>query len=331
MSHQFLITLAGDSTSGTKEIDMRESYPFWAAFTLQCVLLAHPSLAASVSDFNDFSLAGTPSALPGRLYVPPAALSDPLSPRPLILFLHGGGEYGTNNISQVNINIDNLLAEAKRRGAYLYAPQSAYSWDLPFVTDNVMKMVDRAIAEQNVDRRRIYITGISDGGGGAWDMMSRHSNRFAAGVPIEALYPNSFEPAKLVHESIWDFQSRNDGGVFTVDNSRSLINSILIAAVLPRPTYPDPIFDPPLDFAFSSTSPDLRYTEYASGGHAIWPRVYSTAAMYDWLFSHVLPVPEPGSLLLAGVAFVGLSAARRGSSTTNAGDNSEDFDWQARD
>jgi predicted peptidase len=81
------------------------------------VLIARVAAAANVSDFIDFSLINGRNqlVLPGRLYVPPEATSNPATPRPFILFFHGAGEDGSNNVSQIDGNIDNLLAEAKRR------------------------------------------------------------------------------------------------------------------------------------------------------------------------------------------------------------------------
>ena len=134
-----------------------------------CILAAGISPAADVAEFTDFSLrdANNTVVMPGRLYVPPEATTDPNLPRPLIVFLHGSGEAGKDNANQVNGNVDNLLAEAKRRGAFLFAPQSPEEeWRDKAVTDNMMAMVDRAIADQNVDRNRIYVTGLSSGGGG---------------------------------------------------------------------------------------------------------------------------------------------------------------------
>src|SRR5262249_16009507 len=89
------------------------------AVVVAFVVGARGATAGNVADFIDFSLrnASNQVILPGRLYVPPEATSDPTTPRPFILFMHGGGEDGTDNVNQVNVNIDNLLAEAKRRGA----------------------------------------------------------------------------------------------------------------------------------------------------------------------------------------------------------------------
>lgn len=61
--------------------------------------------------------------------------------------MHGAGESGTNNAAQVNGNIDNLLAEAKRRGAFLYAPQTNGGWSSATILDRVASMLDRALAE----------------------------------------------------------------------------------------------------------------------------------------------------------------------------------------
>lgn len=253
--------------------------------------------AASLSDFEVFSLTNDRTiSLPGRLYAPPEAASGP---RPLILFLHGAGESGTNNSAQVNGNIDNLLAEAKRRGAYLYAPQTNNGWSSVAMTNGVASMIARALVEKNVDANRVYVTGLSMGGGGTWNMLNRHGDRFAAGVPICGVSPTSFSPSNLIDDSIWAFHARNDN-VVSVGASRSVVSSILTAAQQSLPSYPTSASAP--DFAYSSPALDLKYTEFVTGGHGIWGRVYSQPSMYEWLFAHTLAVPEPSSLAMTGMA-----------------------------
>src|SRR5262245_42977702 len=94
----------------------RDSRNFMCRYIAALVLaLLVPCLcicAGNVVDFIDFSLRASNNSLllSGRLYVPPVAAT---SARPLIIFMHGAGEVGTNNTSQVNGNIDNLLNEAK--------------------------------------------------------------------------------------------------------------------------------------------------------------------------------------------------------------------------
>jgi hypothetical protein len=64
------------------------------------------------------------------------------------------------------------------------------------------------------------------------------------------------------------------------------------------------------DFSFVSSALDLRYTEYRTGGHGIWGRVYNTPSMYEWLFAHTTSVPEPGSIGLAAAALVAVRRKR---------------------
>jgi predicted peptidase len=282
------------------------------AAILAMTLWAPWTTAAPVSDFLDFSLQSSRGTvvLPGRLYVPPEAAINPAEPRPFILFLHGGGEAGTNNTAQVNGNIDNLLAEAKRRGAFLCAPQSPGAWSSVDTTNLVMSMVDRALFEQNVDANRLYVTGLSNGGGGTWNVLSRYSDRFAAAVPICSVNPASdFVPANLIDVPIAAFHARNDS-VVSVTASRTTFNRILTAAQESLPTYPSSPSAP--DFVHMAPNHDLNYIEFAFGGHGIWGPVYAEPQLYDWLFSHSLAVPEPGALAMASIACCGLlSAARR--------------------
>jgi predicted peptidase len=252
---------------------------------------------ANVNEFIDFSLRSTNGALllPGRLYVPPEAAS-PAESRPLILFLHGAGESGTNNVAQVNQNLDNLLAEAKQRGAFLYAPQTNNTWAPATTTANTMTMIDRALSDFNVDMSRLYVTGLSMGGGGVWNMLNRYSDRFAAAVPICAVSPASgFLSGNLLDDAIWAFHARNDP-VVSVNTSRNVMSGILRSAGETIPSFP-PLTDTSTIFHFDSQQLDLHYTEPGSGGHGIWTPVYAHEPMYDWLFAHAI-VPEPSSVLL---------------------------------
>lgn len=251
--------------------------------------------AANVADFIDFSA----PALPGQLYVPPQSAAGA---RPLIVFMHGASAIGVDNTGQINKHIDNLLAEAKSRGAYLYAPQTLIGWSSASVLDRVMSMVDRAIAEQNVDGRRLYATGLSLGGGGTWNLVNRHGDRFAAAVPICGV-PPSFDAlaTNLAEVPTWAFHAKNDQTV-PYTTTREVIASILATTGEPTPAYPA---QPIGDFYFQSKTLDLRHTEYRIGKHGIWDRVYDTPAVYNWMFAHAL-VPEPASLGLS--LMVGLAA-----------------------
>jgi poly(3-hydroxybutyrate) depolymerase len=303
---------------------------------LSAMAIARFAGAANVSDFIDFSLRNNSNQviLPGRLYVPPEA-SNLATPRPFILFFHGAGEDGTDNVSQVNANIDNLLAEAKRRGAYLYAPQTTNAWNGISLLNNVQTMIVRAEATQNVDSHRLYVTGLSNGGGGTWTMLSRFPTEFAAAVPISGVKPaTDFVAAHLLNEPIWAFHARDDTTV-SVSVSHDTISSLLTADGYPLPTYPasgsaNDFFISNPDVPFHQTVEnliqggtvseyripgshlDLMYYELATGGHIIWPGVYDSPQVYDWMFAHTTLVPEPSTLVqfLAALALI-LPLSRR--------------------
>jgi predicted esterase len=265
---------------------------------------------------------------------PPEATSDPSTPRPLILFLHGGGEVGTNNTSQVNVNIDNLLIQAKQLGAFLYAPQSTTNWNSVTLTNNIKTMIDRATADQNVDEHRLYVTGLSNGGGGTWNMLNRFPGLFAAGLPICGVSPASdFVPARMLSQPIWAFHARDDT-VVSVGTSRNVVNSILAAAHVPLPTYPaagspndfflsnpdlpihqileDLIAQPGVtQYKISGGRLDLLYYELAAGGHVIWPGVYGAPPVYGWLFSHTTAVPEPNAISALAPALLSILVQRK--------------------
>lgn len=277
-------------------------------YSLFCVLLLNccwvgPSSSTHAADPNDFLVFSTTN-LPGRLFVPPAA-TLPGEPRPLVVFLHGAGERGTNNFAQVNGNIDNLLDVAQQRGALLYAPQASGSWVPSSRTTLVMDMVDQALSTYNVDPNRLYVTGLSMGGGGTWNMLSRYDDRFAAGVPIAGVRPaGDFDPSKLVGLPTWAFHARNDN-VVVEQRSQEVINAILPAAGEPMLTFP-PNNDTTTTFEFSDEDLNLHYTEWPTGGHGIWGRVYADMALRDWMFAQSLPIPEPSTaMLIASVLATG--------------------------
>ncbi len=286
---------------------MRFYLTLTTALALTILALSQVAPAASVNDFTDYSFVeNNVTLLPGRLHVPAGVAAEPNTLRPLILFLHGAGESGTNNLAQINGNIDNLLAAAKARDAFLYAPQTNSGWTSSTLLSHAMTMIDRAIADQHVDPNRIYLTGLSMGGGGAWNFMNQFPDRVAATVPIAAVSPTaSFSPAKVIDEPIWAFHGRFDSTVST-NVTRSVINSLLTEAGQPIPTYP-PLntFGPHVQFDFPPL--DLHYTDMR-GSHGIWPEVYNTPALYDWMFAHGA-VPEPCNFVLL---FLGLAGSTLG-------------------
>lgn len=243
---------------------------------------------ADVSQFEDFSKAD----LPGRLFIPPP--SD--SPQPLILFLHGAGETGDDNTAQVGGNINNLFDAAQERGVFLYAPQAVtYGWADTARTDAVMDMVDQAIGQHNIDTDRLYVTGLSMGGGGTWNVLARNLDRFAAAVPIAAVSPDfDFSPREVAGKPIWAFHARDDG-VVSANTTRNVVNRLNSANGDPAVQFPETG-----TFKYENEAIDLQYTEWGTGGHGIWGRVYDTVEMYDWMFAQALSGTTLDPIVLNG-------------------------------
>jgi poly(3-hydroxybutyrate) depolymerase len=288
--------------------------------------------AANIADFVDYSLKtdSGQTLLPGRLYVPEAAAF----PRPLIVFLHGGGAIASDNITQVLHTPDYLLDEAKRRGAYLYVPQTSTGWSSLSHIDSVATMIDRLVDDGQADARRLYATGYSNGGGGTWNLLSRNSDTFAAALVVAGVAPAAgYTPANLLTTPIFALHARDDATV-TVQRSRAIVAGILTAAGERPPTYPSnstkdflvynpsvefhqnlaPLLDPNTTALFTVSHPDadLLYYEGVGGGHTGPLGIYYSPIAYDWMFSHLIPAPEPvGLTTMALCAGVLLTASRR--------------------
>jgi poly(3-hydroxybutyrate) depolymerase len=209
----------------------------------------------------------------------------------MVIFFHGLGERGTNNTSQVNGNIDNLVAAAKSRKFYIYAPQLSTNWTYwhaSFV-DNALRKAEEVPAKYKVDKSRVYVTGLSLGGGGVWSALSRYTGAVAAGVSICGVDPTpgltSVDYTNLVGKAIWSFHAGDDstaaGGV-SPSKSRNRVNGIRNAIGLTNLVFPPAYTNGSSLYTNAPAIDTQRYTEYQSGGHGIWGTVYGTSALYDW-------------------------------------------------
>ena len=118
--------------------------------------------------------------------------------------------------------------------------------------------------QPNIDPARIYITGVSAGALGVWDLLQRNPKFFAAGVPMSGALGTSIAP-RVKRIPIWDFHGSADTGVSPI-TTRQLIAAIVKAGGAPR------------------------YTEVPGGGHYIWDGVYAMPSLYAWWFAqHLSP------------------------------------------
>jgi predicted peptidase len=130
-----------------------------------------------------------------------------------------------------------------------------------------LKCLDEVEASYNIDRSRVYITGLSMGGYGTWDCLTRYPNRFAAAVPVCGGGDESTVTPEVAKVPVWAFHSADDPTVPVV-RSRNMIEALKKAGGHPH------------------------YTEFQGLGHASWNKAYSTPELFPWLFAQRLGQPE---------------------------------------
>lgn len=220
-------------------------------------------------------------SMPYRLFVPTGYNAN--TSYPLVLFLHGAGERGTDNNSHLESSRGaKLWAETANQASYpcfVLAPQcpSDKQWvntnwssgsysinNVPMSTElkMVKDIIEKLQIEYNIDASRLFITGLSMGGYGTWDFILRYPEMFKAAIPIcGAGDPSkasliSTVPLRVFHSS--------DDGVVPVSGSRDMVNAI------------------------NALGPNTRskfYTEYTNQGHFSWTNAYNTADLVSWLFT----------------------------------------------
>ena len=247
---------------------------------LTCLILLLTSLTLTLSAQID-PIEGSTSGYAGypyRLYTPgDASVENPL---PLIIFLHGSLERGTDNEKHVQSHIQPLIDSClgSEHPAFLVAPQSSQYWD-PIV---LRQLTETLVLTLPIDPKRVYITGISVGGRGTWDTASKGLDLFAAGIPLSARAKTS--AAELLASSdipLWAFHGDADN-IVPLAEGTAMIDLIKNAGGNPRFTILP-------GFAHNDWSPiygdQAGFTDLWEGG----PEEDTSSSLYEWLFSKQLP------------------------------------------
>jgi poly(3-hydroxybutyrate) depolymerase len=242
--------------------------------------------------------------LPYRLARP--AGYDANKKYPLVVFLHGSGESGTDNKLQIQKNIGvptggsvfTLPATQAKYPNFFVAPQAptpgAGGWG-DIRGQAVLKLIaDLEQQFSSIDTRRIYITGLSMGGFGTWSLIEDNPSLFACAVPMSA-GGDTAKAVKIAALPIWDFHGTLDASV-PVQQSRDMIAALQAAGGHPK------------------------YTEYPNGGHAIWDQAYTEPELLPWMFgTQAATIDTDGGLLDgAGVLDTGVGAMASDSSAGGA-------------
>ncbi len=189
------------------------------------------------------------------LYLPPG-YRQPNTTWPLLLFLHGAGERGSD-LTVLRRQVLPTLAERGELPFILVAPQTPNGelWS----TDALAGLLNHLEEELRVDRSRVYLTGLSMGGFGAWELATAHPERFAALVVISG-GGNPVEVCRLRDTPVWIVHGRKDD-VIPVNWSEEMAKR--------------------LDRCHGR----VRLTIYEDAGHDAWSRTYSDPAFRSWLLA----------------------------------------------
>ncbi len=134
---------------------------------------------------------------------------------PLLLFLHGAGERGSNFSLVTKHSPQKLVPQKGDFPFFILSPQCPLEqiWD----DDALFALLDKVIARFRIDTRRIYLTGLSMGGYGAWSLVAKHPERFAAMAPVcgggsaaNLLMANRAQSRALRSLAVWAFHGAND-------------------------------------------------------------------------------------------------------------------------
>ena len=123
----------------------------------------------------------------------------------------------------------------------------------------VLELIDAVRKDYPVDPKRIYITGLSMGGFGTWDVLARRPDLFAAAVPICGGADETTAPT-MATIPIWAFHGAKDPAV-KVSRTRNMIEALKKAGGEPK------------------------YTEYPDVGHNSWVPAFKDPEMMKWLFA----------------------------------------------
>ena len=243
-------------------------------------LLAEALPAQQPTGFLDRTMTVGALTMKYQVYVPNTY--DRHRPLPVILFMHGSGERGSDGLKQTQVGMPaQIRLHRDWFDAIVVMPQCPD--DSVFrgvVAQAAFAAFDKSVAEFHGDRERLYVTGLSMGAYGVWQQIVDHPGVFAAAVAVSGGLTPSADMANLFVSvkgddpyayvaqmtkdlPVWIFHGGQDDVVPTVQ-SRTLVAAMKAAGSSPR------------------------YTEYPDLGHGAWDRAYGGEELWKWLFAQRL-------------------------------------------
>ena len=183
---------------------------------------------------------------------------------PILLYLHGAGERGSN-LALLNRTPAVRVAETATDLPFIFvAPQESEfegTWTWPAETDAVLHILNRVLASYNADPDRVYLTGVSMGGWGAWFLAKSHPEMFAAVAPLCGFPEVRWASPQLARLPIWTFQGMKDAVVNPEDTENMVV-------------------------ALQKLGGSPKFTPLVGMGHDIDAAVYERKDLYQWFLQH---------------------------------------------
>jgi predicted peptidase len=194
-----------------------------------------------------------------QLFLPASYDQDTEKDWPMILFLHGAGERG-DDLEMVKMHGPPKMVESDPDFKFvIVSPQCPKEqvWDIAVLN----ALLDEIIEKYNIDQDRVYLTGLSMGGYGTWNLSTFHADRFAAIAPICGGGQARMALWRLKGMPIWVFHGAKDG-VVPISESKTMVETL------------------------KKVGEDVRFTIYPEAGHDSWTQAYNTPELFDWFLSH---------------------------------------------
>jgi predicted peptidase len=251
--------------------------------TILALIISLPALAQDSLYQKKVFQASNGLALPYRLLLPQDY--DPQKKYPLILFLHGAGERGNDNEKQLVHGAKLFLTAENRKNfpAIVIAPQCpaenywgsvsvdrttspftlSFDYSRPATTalSAAIELAKKIIAEEGVDKKRVYITGLSMGGMGTFEAVYRYPKLFAAAAPVCGGGDASRYTKQAAKIPFWIFHGDADA-VVSVNESRAMVSKL------------------------KSLKASVKYTEYGGVNHNSWDNAFAEPDFVKWLLSN---------------------------------------------
>ena len=202
------------------------------------------------------------------LYLPKGyETKDTTKKWPLIMFLHGSGERGSNVAKVAVHGPPKLVKNGKDLPFIIVSPQcpAGKGWN----NDTLLALLDDTVAKHNVDRSRVYLTGLSMGGYGTWSLGLKYPERFAAIAPIcgggqtqDVKLVAGEKAAAMKSLGVWAFHGAKDPTV-KLEASERMVAELKQAGCK-----------------------DVELTVYPEAGHDSWTESYNNPKLFEWFLQH---------------------------------------------